>query len=116
MDSRGYLRLTDLGVARVQKPENHQDTSGTPGYMAPEVLFRQNHTIAVDYFAIGVIVYEFMLGNRPYQGRNRNEIRDHILSKQAYIKEDELPQGWSLEAADFANKVFTVSKVTPAKT
>ena len=52
------------------------DTSGTPGYMAPEVMFRQNHTIAVDYFAMGVIGFEFMLGYRPYQGRNRNEIRD----------------------------------------
>ena len=34
----GYLRLTDLGIARIWKPENSQDTSGTPGYMAPEVM------------------------------------------------------------------------------
>ena len=40
LDSKGYLRLTDLGIARIQKPENHQDTSGTPGYMAPEVMCR----------------------------------------------------------------------------
>lgn len=40
LDSRGYLKLTDLGIARVQQPDNHTDTSGTPGYMAPEVMFR----------------------------------------------------------------------------
>ena len=36
----GYLRITDFGVARVWNPENSRDTSGTPGYMAPEVIFR----------------------------------------------------------------------------
>lgn len=62
MDSKGYVRLTDLGIARIWQPENSQDTSGTPGYMAPEVMCRQNHTQSVDYFALGVIAYEFMLG------------------------------------------------------
>ena len=37
-DSRGYLRLTDMGIARVWRPSNASDTSGTPGYMAPEVM------------------------------------------------------------------------------
>jgi serine/threonine protein kinase len=58
-------------VARIQRPDNHEETSGTFGYMAPEVLLKQNHTIAVDYYALGVIAYEFMLGKRPYYGRNR---------------------------------------------
>ena len=34
-ESNGYLRITDLGIARVWNPENAKDTSGTPGYMAP---------------------------------------------------------------------------------
>jgi serine/threonine protein kinase len=65
-----------LGIARYFRAENSSDTSGTPGYMAPEVICRQNHTFAVDYFALGVIAYEFMMGRRPYNGRSRNEIRD----------------------------------------
>lgn len=48
---------------------------------APEVMCRQNHGVAVDYFAVGVIGYECMFGKRPYLGKNRKEIRDHILSK-----------------------------------
>ncbi len=40
IDNKGYLRLTDLGVARLVQPDNFQDTSGTPGYMAPEVINR----------------------------------------------------------------------------
>lgn len=34
-ESSGYLRLTDFGVARIVKPNNSKETSGTPGYMAP---------------------------------------------------------------------------------
>jgi serine/threonine protein kinase len=54
--------LTDFGIAKIYQKENSSETSGTPGYMAPEVMCAQNHTIAVDYFALGVIGYEFMLG------------------------------------------------------
>jgi serine/threonine protein kinase len=61
-DAKGYLRLTDLGVARLFTPDNYKDTSGTPGYMAPEVINRENHSFEVDYFALGVIAYECMLG------------------------------------------------------
>jgi len=39
-DEQGYLRVTDLGIARLWNPENSKDTSGTPGYMAPEVMCR----------------------------------------------------------------------------
>jgi serine/threonine protein kinase len=74
--------------------------------MAPEVMCRQNHGAAVDFFAVGVIAYECMLGKRPYCGKDRKDIRDHILSKQVQIKERELPQGWSREAADFINKLI----------
>lgn len=35
LDSEGYLRITDLGVSKIVRDDNHQDTSGTPGYMAP---------------------------------------------------------------------------------
>jgi hypothetical protein len=33
MDHMGYARITDMGIARIMRPENNQDTSGTPGYM-----------------------------------------------------------------------------------
>ena len=71
LDNIGYIRITDFGVARVYQTNNSSETSGTPGYMAPEVLCRQNHTFSVDHFAVGVIAYELMLRKRPYTGRNR---------------------------------------------
>jgi len=105
-DARGFLHVTDFGIAREWRADNAQDTSGTPGYMAPEVMCRQNHSIAADYFALGVIVHELMMGKRPYLGRSRKEIRDSILARQVQIKQADIPLGWSAEAADFANRLL----------
>jgi serine/threonine protein kinase len=62
-DSDGYLYLTDLGIAKICNPENPvKDSSGTPGYMAPEVLHHMDNDFICDYYAIGVIVHELMIG------------------------------------------------------
>lgn len=105
-EETGYQRITDFGIARKWNPDNAKETSGTPGYMAPEVMCRQNHNIEVDYFALGVICYECMLGKRPYLGRSRKEIRDQIQAKQVQIKIEDIPKGWSIEAADFINRLI----------
>lgn len=104
-DSSGYMKITDFGVARVLKPDNSAETSGTPGYMAPEVMCRQNHNYSVDHYAVGVMGYELMMGRRPYNGKSRKEIREEVLAKQVQIKKNEIPEGWSIEAADFINRV-----------
>jgi serine/threonine protein kinase len=109
LDSQGYLRITDLGISREYRQNNSNDTSGTPGYMAPEVMNRKEHSFGVDYFALGVIAYEFMLGRRPYLGKDRKEIKENMLSKQAQVRIDELPYKWSPHAIDFINRVLPFS-------
>lgn len=73
--------------------------------MAPEVLNHENHSYHADFFAVGVIAFECMYGRRPYYGRSRQEIRDHISTMPIQIKPKEVPHGWNPEAADFINKV-----------
>ncbi|CAD8164404.1 unnamed protein product [Paramecium octaurelia] len=102
LDDQGYVRITDLGVA-VKKTGQNFETSGTPGYMAPEVIFRQDHRESVDFFALGVICYEFMTGRRPYYG-NRREIREQILAKQVQIQRSN--EGWSNKSIDFINMLL----------
>ena len=106
LDDRGYIRITDFGIARVLATDNSDDTSGTPGYMAPEVMCRQNHGVAVDYFALGVIVHEFMLRKRPYVGKSRKEVKEQIFARQVQLRRQDIPPGWSMEAADFVNKLL----------
>jgi len=106
LDENGYVRITDFGIAKENMPDNSSETSGTPGYMAPEVMKSKNHSFPVDFFAIGVIGYEFMTGSRPYCGKNRKEIKEQMLSKAAVINEENIGQGWSQESADFINKLL----------
>ena len=77
LDDKGYLRITDFGVAKIFQKENASETSGTPGYMAPEVMCAQNHSFQVDYFALGVMAFEFMFGFRPYLGKSRKDIKSY---------------------------------------
>jgi len=69
-------------------------------------MCRQNHGVAVDYYALGIIAYECMLGKRPYSGRTRREIRDQVLQKQVKIRIRDLPIGWSIAALDFINSLI----------
>ena len=106
LDNKGYLRITDFGVAKINLKDNSSETSGTPGYMAPEVLFILNHSFPADFFALGVIGFEFMMGFRPYNGRNRKEIKDVILNTQAKISMNKIPYGWGKDSVDFINRLL----------
>lgn len=104
-DHKGYLHITDFGIARMVNGENTGITSGTPGYMAPEVICGQDHGIAADYFALGVILYECIMGVRPYVGSNRGEMRENILAKQVQLTRKKVSK-WSDELIDFVNKLL----------
>jgi serine/threonine protein kinase len=104
-DSKGFLHITDFGIARTGTSDNSTTTSGTPGYMAPEVVCCQDHSIAVDYFALGVIMFEFIAHNRPYSGKTRREMREDMLSKQVQLKNDGKGY-WSNNAIDIVNRLI----------
>ena len=105
-DSRGYLRITDFGIAKHYVINNKKDTSGTIGYLAPEVLCNVNHNFSIDYYAVGIITFELIFGHRPYIGKNKHEVKQLILTKQAKVDYDDLPDGFSNNIADFINKLI----------
>ena len=74
--------------------------------MAPEVMFHCDHRYEVDFYALGVIIYEIMIGKRPYLGKSRQEIKGRIKERQVLIGKKIIPEGWSIEAADFVNKLL----------
>lgn len=47
-----------------------------------------------------------MMRKRPYRGHNRKEIRDDIMARNVQIRKQEIPEGWSIEAADFINRLI----------
>ena len=110
-DINGYLHITDLGISKIYHEENSEENSGTPGYMAPEVLFNKNHDYSVDFFALGVIGYEIIMRQRPYLGKDKKELRKEIINKQAKLnKEEILIRGWSNTCTDFINNLLQRKK------
>ena len=93
-DSNGYIHITDFGISKIYHPENGKENSGTPGYMAPEVLFNKDHDYSVDFFSLGVILFELLMGKRPYHGHNKKELRKDIVTRQARINEENVPDGF----------------------
>ena len=108
LEENGYCRITDFGIAKKKSDINKMkgDTSGTPGYMAPEVMRGIIHSFEVDFFAVGIVAYEFMKGKRPYAGKNRKEIKEEMLMRQIEIKEEDIPEDWTKESIDFINKLI----------
>ena len=105
VDFQGYLKVTDFGIARLIRADNSSETSGTAGYISPEVLCHQTHGPSADVFALGVICFELLFGFRPYDASSRKEMRTQVLAKQAKIDIKTLDRSRMSEAGvDFINK------------
>ena len=105
-DNKGYLLITDFGIAKRYTINNKKDTSGTVGYLAPEVLCNVNHGFSIDYYSVGIITYELIFGHRPYLGKSKHEIKQLILTRQAHVDYDELPDGFKEDVCDFINNLI----------
>ncbi|QQE66855.1 hypothetical protein GFS31_35590 [Leptolyngbya sp. BL0902] len=67
---RGWVaRISDFGIARLSQEVNESEMghSGSPAYMAPERFYNQ-HPLTSDLYAVGIILYEMLLGKRPFSG------------------------------------------------
>ena len=76
----GYLRLTDFGFAkRLDKPYRTWTLCGTPEYIAPEILLNRGHSFSVDWWALGILLFEMFSGNPPFVDDNPMKIYQKIL-------------------------------------
>lgn len=106
LDKDGYVKITDFGISRRMDKIVPGESSGTPGYMAPEVMCGKIHSIDSDYYCLGIMAYEFMKGVRPFICRSNAELKKKIMENQTVINKLELPDGWGIEAADFINRLI----------
>lgn len=79
LDDNGHVCLTDFGLAKeIQKGEKAQTFCGTPEYLAPEIVQGNGHDKAVDWWSLGILLYELTVGIPPFYSQNVNEMYNKI--------------------------------------
>ncbi|KAJ4405935.1 cytochrome c oxidase subunit 1 [Gnomoniopsis sp. IMI 355080] len=92
LDAEGHIRLVDFGFAkRLGNKDGSTETytlCGTPEYLAPEVIRNNGHTTAVDWWALGILIYEFLTGYPPFWHQNPIEIYKQIVDKPVVFPQE----------------------------
>lgn len=92
LDYSGHIALCDFGLCKMDmKDEDRTNTfCGTPEYLAPELLLGQGYDKTVDWWTLGVLLYEMLTGLPPYYDENTNEMYRKILSEPLHFPGPEI--------------------------
>ncbi|XP_051552201.1 serine/threonine-protein kinase N2 isoform X1 [Myxocyprinus asiaticus] len=84
LDSDGFVRIADFGLCKEGMGHGDRTSTfcGTPEFLAPEVLTDNNYTRAVDWWGLGVLIYEMLVGESPFPGDNEEEVFDSIVNDE----------------------------------
>lgn len=84
LDSKGNIKITDFGLCKEEISFGTTTSTfcGTPEYLAPEVLEDNDYGRAVDWWGVGVVMYEMICGHLPFYNRNHEVLFDLILHEE----------------------------------
>lgn len=118
----GHIKLTDFGLSKIglmshttsilecyldkeTRQFNDMQVFGTPYYIAPEVILRQGYGKPVDYWSMGIILYEFLVGCVPFISDTPEGLFDHVIHDNIEWPSDE---DWPLprEAKDLITQLL----------
>ncbi|GFS60482.1 hypothetical protein TNIN_357801 [Trichonephila inaurata madagascariensis] len=84
LDAEGYVKIADFGLCKEGMGYGDRTGTfcGTPEFLAPEVLTETSYTRAVDWWGLGVLIYEMMVGESPFPGDDEEEVFDSIVNDE----------------------------------
>lgn len=95
LDTDGYVKIADFGLCKEGMGWGDKTGTfcGTPEFLAPEVLTETSYTRAVDWWGLGVLIFEMLVGESPFPGEDAEEVFDSIVNDEVRY-----PRTLSLEA------------------
>ncbi|CAH2316297.1 serine threonine- kinase N3 [Pelobates cultripes] len=106
MDASGFVKIADFGLCKEGMGYGDRTNTfcGTPEFLAPEVLTETSYTYAVDWWGLGVLIYEMLVGECPFPGDDEEEVFDSIVNEEVRY-----PRFLSSEAINVIRKLLKKS-------
>ncbi|XP_042575400.1 serine/threonine-protein kinase N1b isoform X2 [Cyprinus carpio] len=84
LDTEGYVKIADFGLCKEGMGHGDRTSTfcGTPEFLAPEILTDTSYTRAVDWWGLGVLIYEMLVGESPFPGDDEEEVFDSIVNDE----------------------------------
>ena len=104
LDTDGYVKIADFGLCKEGMGFGDRTGTfcGTPEFLAPEVLTETSYTRAVDWWGLGVLIFEMLVGESPFPGDDEEEVFDSIVNDEVRY-----PRFLSLESIAIMRRVRT---------
>lgn len=102
LDKDGHIKIADFGMCKENMVGENRATTfcGTPDYIAPEILLGHKYTFSVDWWSFGVLLYEMLIGQSPFQGDDEDELFESIRTDVPHY-----PRWITKESKDLLEKV-----------
>uniref|UniRef100_A0A8C6U2M2 Protein kinase C n=1 Tax=Neogobius melanostomus TaxID=47308 RepID=A0A8C6U2M2_9GOBI len=103
LDSEGHIKIADFGMCKESMQEDSRTATfcGTPDYIAPEILLGQKYNSSVDWWSFGVLLYEMLIGQSPFHGRDEEELFQSIRTDNPVY-----PRWLTKDSKDILIKLF----------
>uniref|UniRef100_A0A8C1I927 protein kinase C n=1 Tax=Cyprinus carpio TaxID=7962 RepID=A0A8C1I927_CYPCA len=89
LDIYGHIKIADFGMCKENMLGENRATTfcGTPDYIAPEILLGQKYSFSVDWWSFGVLLYEMLIGQSPFQGDDEDELFESIRMDKLFERD-----------------------------